>query len=311
MVTTNYKCAQSELYAVARIGWESYTEHLAAFTAFRPMYTLTFVQDALNVLNHAEELPNAQARYAQSEVLKIQLTALAQNNLNQWQFLKRYIETAFPPLEVKPRLEEAGYTIYDKAKNLNWERLIDMNQQAINFLQTHIATLTANDNMPATFQTAYANLATQVKDKHLQFKSAEESAYDQTETKIEANNQVYNQLMSMFKDGQLIFEYDEGIRRQFTFATILELVSSAGPAGVKGTITDINTQLPVENVLVKLLLTDHTVYTDTQGKYEIKPIPSGTYNISVQADNYQPLIIENHKVITGTVSTLNIEIAPQ
>ncbi len=310
MNQSNYNCTQAELYAVARTGWNSYAEHLPSFSAMRGYYKASFGIDALSYVNQAELLPDDQARYAQTEVLRTELISLATQCLHNWQLLKRYISTSFAEPAIKPRLEEAGSLRYEKAAAFNWDELKMMNVQAFNFLNTHNAALTSNDNMPASFITTFENDAIAYTDKLQTFLDSEELAVQATDLKIIANNEVYSSLITMFKDGQEIFKTNDAIRRQFVFDTVLGIVSGPGIAGIRGTVTDSISNSPLSNVTIIISENGLTTTTDSEGKYLLSPMASGTYTIKLSLSGYQDLIVPNHKVLVGTISTLNIQMAP-
>jgi hypothetical protein len=205
METPLYRCTQAELYAVARTGWASYSANLPAFGAYRGYYDAAYATAALAAIDAAELLPDAQARYANTEVYRTELVALADNCLARWQTLKRYILTSFPEAAQKARLEEAGSLRYEKAANYNWEELRMMNVSASTFLVTHNAALSAGNNMPLAFVATYNTAASAYAAKMQQFLNSEEQGIIDTNTKITANNALYTMLMNMFKDGQEIF----------------------------------------------------------------------------------------------------------
>lgn len=304
MSNPQFRCTQAELYAVARTGWNSYIENLAAFSATRGYYDTAFATTAINAIDAAEALPDDQARYAQVEVLRIELVQFADICLDRWQFLKRYISTSFPEPTQKARLEEAGFNRYPKASNYNWEELKLLNTQALNFIHTHNAALTAGNNMPAGFESDYTTDTQNYAVKYQSFLDEEELAYEATEAKTNANNKVYTDLMTMFKDGQEIFKNNEPLRRQFTFETVLSLVSSPGTAGLRGTIIDAVTGLPLVGVTVRAIGTSYTATTDAAGKYSLTPMASGSYTIQATVVGYQDFSSDK-TVLLGTVSGFN------
>ena len=104
MTKPNYNCSQQELYTVAQTGWQSCTQHIAAFTAFSPFYNQAYADTQQKAVKDAANLPDEQARTAQSEVFRVELSQLATINLANWQKLKRYISKAWAP---HPKKREA------------------------------------------------------------------------------------------------------------------------------------------------------------------------------------------------------------
>jgi len=306
MYTPLYHCTQAELIAIANTGWNSYTQHLPSFSSYRGYYDAAYASTAKAAVTAANQLPDAQARYANAEVLRTELVTLADACLARWQTLKRYISTSYPQPAIKPRLEEAGSLRYERAANYNWEELQALNTSALNFMLAQNAALAAGNNMPLAFPAAYSLDTTAYDSKYQAFIDAEEAAYNATEAKIAACNAVYTTLINMFKDGQEIFAQQEGIRREFTFDTVLGLISSPSQAGIRGKVSDAATSLPIEGVTVLVLGSNQSSTTDIDGRYEIKPLAASYYDISFVAPSYHDIVINQHHVLTGTVSTLDM-----
>ena len=307
MTTRNYNCGQQELYSAALLGWESCSQHLTAFTNFSPLYDAALIATRQQEVKDASELPDEQARNAQSEIFRIELSQLAKNAMENWQKLKRYISKAWSEEFQKARLEEAGSKYYLKAGNEDWESCKGLLSSGMNFIDTYLAELTANLNMPPTFQAAFKDNKNAFFTKHQQFLDSEEAGRIATENKIVANNGVYKNLMSAFLDGQEIFKDEDAIKKQFIFDHVLNLVSGTGTAGIRGTITDAATGLTVANVTAAIETTDKTAITDEDGKYIITQVASGKYKVSFTAEGYQnKSVLQEIKV--GTISTLNVQL---
>jgi hypothetical protein len=66
MTTANYNCNTQELYSAARLGWDSCSEQLTDFTAFKAKYTAAFITAQLAEIDTAANLPDDQARAAKA-----------------------------------------------------------------------------------------------------------------------------------------------------------------------------------------------------------------------------------------------------
>lgn len=301
MKQTKYNCTQAELYAVARTGWNSYTEYIPAFTDFRGFYLPIYADNAKAEVDAASSLPDDQARYAHTEILRNHAVIKADLCFNNWQKLKRYISTSFIEVDVAPSLVEAGSLRYPKAVKYNWEELNQMNTQANNFITNHFGELIANDNMPAAFQQTYADAAIEVAEAIQTFIDSEESDKKATAVKIDANNAIYTKLMDMFKDGQELYKDDEAVYDQFVFDSVLGLISGARSAGLRGVVTDAVTTLPLAGVAISVIGKPISDITDTEGKYMLKPMASGDYTITATKAGYETLS-RDQTVLIGTVS---------
>lgn len=306
----NYNCSQQTLYTAANLGWNSCTQHINSFKDFSDQYDPAFIAARIAEVEAAALLPDDQARNGITETLRIQLTQLADASLADFQRLKRYISKAFGPEFHKAQYEIAGQNYYEKAANYNWDSLKGLLTSASNYINNNLATLTQNQNMPVAFPPILENNKNSFFALHPQFLDSEETSRQDAATKIIANNAIYNSLINMFLDGQQIFRNDEAVKKQFIFDQVLLLIDGAGTAGVRGTVTDSVTTFPLEGVSVKLMPGNYTGTTNADGIYRISPMASGIYTVTYNKASYQELVISNHEVKVGTVSTLNSALIP-
>jgi hypothetical protein len=304
MLVAKYSCAQQDLYEAARIGWRSCRTQLVDFTAYKPKYTNTFIDDRLAEVLAASILPDDQARYTQAEVNRIHLVEKADIVRATFQTLKRYIVDAFPIAEHSTRFEEAGQNYYEKVLAYHWDSIRGLLTMSDNFIATHNATLAAADNMPATFPASFATIKSDFEINHDEFKVAEELAIKATQTKIEANNNVYDKLINMFLDGQEIYKADDALRMQFTFTSVVELVSGVDTNGVKGIITSLIDGTPLEGVEVVIEGTAKSTTTDTSGVYTILQVSAGVYDIKFNKAGYEEIRVLSFGIEKGVVKTL-------
>ncbi len=310
MVQSEYNCSQQELYTVARLGWNSCSQHIVKFGNFKAKYIPAYITTHLNEITAASIIHDAQARGAKSEKLRVQLTEKNKEALDIWQGLKRYIADAFPENLQKATLEEAGQKHYEKASNYDWDATEGLLTSGSVFISDYQTELEADDNMPITFPAEFNTFKTEFTTLHQNFLNSREDSAVGTQDKVVANNVVYNKLVSMLLDGQYIFRKDEATKKQFLFSELLYKASGTGTAGIKGTVTDAITHLPLKNVEIKFLLTIKTGKTDDEGKYEIKQVAHGKFDIEASLEGYQTRTISEFEILIGNISTLNIELTP-
>lgn len=107
--------------------------HLARFTAFKALYTLPFKTTALAAIASAKALPDDDARSGASELLHIGLVNMGNTCLQNFQFLKAYIDTAYTdPAVQKVQYVIAGQNYYRDASRGDWESMVLMNTSAKN-----------------------------------------------------------------------------------------------------------------------------------------------------------------------------------
>lgn len=299
----SYPCSQSELYTACELGWNSCTQQLPLFADFKAKYTAQYITDRLTEIQAAENLPDEQVRNAIPEQYRIQLEQAAQSVLSLYQRLKRYIAEAYPPELQKPQLEAAGQLYYNAAANNNWDKVKLLLISANNYLTNHLNDLTANQNMPATFPATFATQSSTFNTLHIKFLDSEEIATIQAQQKIQANNNIYAALISMFLDGQEIFRQDEATQKQFIFTEVLQKISGAGTAGIKGYITDSQNEDPISDANIQIL--NKSTLTDADGHYQILQLPAGIHTLKIEVAGYQPKT-QTVTISIGTISTINI-----
>ena len=310
MAQSDYNCTQQELYTVARAGWDSCLVYILEFEDFKGLYNPALVADRIAEIVAASELPDEQQRGDLSESLHVDLEAKNKEVLYVWQGLKRYIATAFPKNQQKSKLESAGHDYYEGAMRNDWDQTEGLLTSGSNFIANNMVVLQANDNMPASFPVRFNLIRSEFSTLHQDFINSRGTTVVGTQAKILANNVVYENLMSMLLDGQYIFDDNVAIKKSFVFADLLYRAKGAGTAGIKGTVTDAITHLPLKNVEVSLLSTVKKGKTDVDGKYEITKVAHGKFNIQVRLEGYQTRVIEQFEILIGTVSTLNVELTP-
>lgn len=310
MAKQTYNCTEQELYTICETGWNSCSQYLPQFTAFKPKYVPAFVVAKLASVEVARKMPDEQQRNEAYETASVNLKKQGRMCCDKWQMLKRYIADAFPADEQKAMLESAGFNYYDKAGNNNWDSVKGLITSGSTFINAKLAILMANDNMPLTFQAEFDVEKADFEILHQQFIQAEEASRVGQGIKMNANNAIHADLMSMLLDGQEIFKKEEALLKQFVFAELLYLASGTGTAGFKGRVTTVGTPVGIQGVQVTVKNTSKTTQTDTDGKYEINQLASGIYTISFEKAGYQPKTIENWEVKVGTVSNLNVELTP-
>ena len=309
MATAQYKFSQQHLYTIAQTALNSLGQYLSNFNTFKSKYNATYIANTQALLNNAMLLPDNQARSTTYRVAHIQLIAINQNILITFQSLKRYIIGAFPKNKYNIMLQAAGQSYYRKASHRNWQSTKSLITSASQFIANYQSQLSANQNMPPTFQAHFETLKNNFENQHQQFLQAEEDIIIQTQQKININNHLYKTITRLCLDGQEIFRYDEAIRKQFIISEISQLASGPGTAGFKGKITNSLTSQPIPNVTLTIQHTNKTETTNPQGKYTFTQLAAGNYTIIIEKEGYQIQTLRQ-QVSTGIISKLNIQLMP-
>lgn len=284
-----YRCSQSMLYAAAMLIIDSLELYLSFFTALKAKYTASYVTGLRTKTAHAQALPNAQARSSQAEAKLVELGEKNETVCDLWQRLKRYIEAAFPKAQHKALTEQAGGLLYSKASRGNWEDTMEMGETAKLFMTANSASLQAGGtNMPATFEADFAAALADMVNTYTAFmhlKQGEEG----TEDKIDANNELYADIIEICEDGQLLFKKDSGKRERFVFNSVLEAITPPGAASLRVFVQDGATYEPLAGVVVVIQQTGQPALeqtTDTDGDVIFESIEPGDYRYTISKAGY-------------------------
>lgn len=306
----DYPCSQMDLYSVLETAWGNYGVHLARFTAFKALYTLPFKTSALGAVASAKAMPDDDARSGASELLHIGLVNMGKVCLQNFQFLKSYIDTAFTdPAVQKVQYVIAGQNYYRDASRQDWESMTLMNTSAKNYLANagNVTALTANSNMPATFVATQKTASDNFDLQYSNFKLAEETSVE-TAAKIKANNLCYHSGISMLKDAQVIFMNEPEILTKFVFGNLLALINPP-VAGIKGNIKEAVTNEIITNGRISAQrdgFPADDVPVDVNGDFG-QQLKEGHYSITVGADGFVDQVFDLDLKLTG-YKTLNVEL---
>lgn len=244
-----YECKQNELYSVASIGWKSFTDNQTAFEAFNTRYTALFGIGMKAAVVSAKQLPDEFQRSDVHKTLRKDLKGAAENALIKWQQLESFINNGFPEEDQESKKLAAGKAYYATAANEDWESVDSLLDDATTFIGLHLAEL-GTGGMPATFQMDLGTVKTSFEGLYEAFTDAELDAPEQTDAKINANNEVYRNLMKMFDDGQKIFRNSAALKSRFIFSHVLELIGGGTASDSAGYDVEDYFIAPGETVIV-------------------------------------------------------------
>jgi Carboxypeptidase regulatory-like domain len=312
MNPNRFNCAQQDLYLVCRLGWKACSRQLPAFAAFKPSYTETYISAMLAEVKAAEEIPDSKARRDSSTETRIFMVEAIGDCLACYQSLKRYIETAFTPNLYKSKLEAAGQTNFKKATTLSRQAVSKLNTTAIQFIKNNKDVLTANNNMPISFIAQYEACCERYKSLQEDYIGLSTDAKALTGDNTDANNAIYDKVISMFKDAQEVFRKSPQLQATFSFSSVLFAAVGSGTASIRGFVTNALDQKAIEKAQVRVQYDEKFVETNKKGRYEINQLAGGKYNMVITAQGFKDVLIEDFEVKTDTFNQLDVamELAP-
>ena len=310
IIKADYPCSMKDLYSVLETAWGNNGVHLSRFTSYKALYTVAFKTASLAAIASAKALPDDDARSGASELMRIDLVAMGNVCLQNFQFLKGYIDTAFPvPAVQKVQYVIAGQNNYRDASRGDWESMIALNTNAKNYLAVaaNVTALTAGNNMPPAFVATLKTASDNFDAQYASFKLAEETSVE-TANKIKANNIVFHAGMAMLNDGQKIFMNEPEILTKFVFSNLLALINPP-VAGIKGNIKEVVTNAVISNGRISAQrdgFSADDVPVDVNGDFG-KQLAEGHYSITVGAVGYVEQVFDLDLKLTG-LKTMNVEL---
>ena len=316
----SYSCAQPDLYLACRNGWWLCQKHLAAFAAVKPKYTEGYVQESLDAIDITDLLPDVNARYTEYDLVRMSLLKCNTDIINQFMLLLGYIDDAYPSEERDIMYRSAGSAFLAKAKNNNWASMAGLLSAAVPFLEKYQDTLEATvktpsvkNNMPAIFTEKFKGLASIFNGLYKEYKDTDGAGIDKTSEKIEANNAIYKDLISMFDDAKRIFNDTPELKSEFNFPNMLSKVRGNKPAGIIGKVTGADKKTIIEKVTITIKGTDKVASSNDKGRYEITPVTASKskYTVIAEAEGFEPAVSEEVTIKSGIMSRVNFIMLPK
>ena len=302
----SFKCTQQELYLAVPLAWALCRKNLSRFAKFFGYYTEGYVHDRIAEVAVAKAIPSYYMRKDEPNTKRVFLDAAIVDCCHYFMLLKALISKTYRAEMLENKYKAAGTAYFEKAEQGNEGALNDLNDLAIKFVTTNEADLKADNMMTDTFLAEYQAVVATYNAHRAAYKDSSTTASSQTQDNTEANENLYKTMMAMFADAQIIFKKEPEMRAQFTFTNILDQVVSAGVAGIRGKVTDLETKKGVYKVKIVIEGKDKTYQTDKLGKFDIAQLANGTYNITFSCEGYADVVFDEFEVKMGVYNTLNV-----
>ncbi len=310
MAKTSYNCSVNSLYLAIEYGWDLTEQNLAALAAYKSKYTPEFVQANRDLLQQTEDLPDFKARKAPNQSQRLDLLDKKEEVLGYYQYLVGYINDTYSDERLKIMKQAAGQANYAKANNNHWQSVKGLLSSAIKFTEEYQAELTTKGFMPLDFLERFKQVRADFNVLYSIWNSDDSISSTTTESKIDANNTLYTVMMGVISDAQKVFRGNKQMLQKFSFAALLAQTQGTTAAGVKGKISSIGTQAAVVRAKLTIVSLDKSVVTNQEGRYDLSPIAAGIYTILIEAEGFEPFILENSEIKIGAMRRLNVELQP-
>ena len=91
---------------------------------------------------------------------------------------------------------------------------------------------------------------------------------------------------------------------------LLSILLSQGPqtqrGTLRGTVIDITTKKPIQNVSIQMLNSKLRTKTDPNGEFSFESIPVGIYDFRVSSEDYATILYRGFSVRPDSVLTINV-----
>jgi len=302
-----YNCTQQNFISAALRAWGYCLSLVARFAESSGIYTTTYIANQVTKLNNTNALPNNIQRKTPRIEAHNELKNANAAVRKIWKKLKAFITIAYSQPTRDLKLADAGYAYFKGVGADKWEDTATLISMAQAFMTANLATLTANDNMPATFPDDFDAAATLFTAERTVFMNRKEGALEGTSLKDKSIRERENELSLMLLLAKSIFEDEPDNLKKFTFTDLLKEVRGNDASGLKGQVTDGVTGIPLQGVQVSNGTS--TVTTDKDGKYFLE-MASGLHTVTFSLPGYQEIVLENRKVKVGIKGRYNALLQP-
>ena len=161
--------------------------------------------------------------------------------------------------------------------------------------------------MPETFPAAFSGAGASFINLSVTFFEIDNEKKMLVNQKIEANNAVYESVISMLKDGQQIFKDDVAVKKLFVFDQQLATRTGAGSASFSGNIKN-DSKMPVVGASVVSSQLGYQAVTNAKGHFSIKRMAAGDYTFTISFPGYAP-VVQQVSLTAGVATKLDFTLA--
>jgi CarboxypepD_reg-like domain len=309
MATSNFNCSFSDLSDVARLGWFSYQLHLDRFSAHKPSkYTQALADENFALIKAFDLMDDYQAHTKPIQDARQLFINEVKGVANTFKRLKSYANELTADEEVRKVLfKDAGQQLFEKLRVNHLEDNDGLLDAMIRFVQKEQAALLVKD-LPTDFLAQLQLRRVSLDDSNKAWLAEDAAGSAASLAKTLAGNTIKANLSAMFLEAQTFFVEEKEIAKKFVWDTLLAQVRGARDAGIGGKIILKGTKKAAAGVTVSIPVLNISVVSDADGRYQLSPLPVGTYDIDVTGVGFQKQVIEGRSIKQGTIGRLNIEV---
>lgn len=287
-----FSCPQQGLYAVSTLASDLLTEHLDLFTKLSPLYGSAYVADVVAEIAGADAMPGQNNRAGRRGSLKVDLLKAKNAGLAKWQDLKGFVpKTWNDPAMQAAKLSAAGANLYNAATgDSQWEPTKKLLQTGADFIKDNRDALIASKAMAKDFESEYALLLMTFSSLWNNYSGLKGNNEVESNAKRKANNDLYDKVIQICKDGRRIFKGDATLQKQFAFAQMLKRVGYGGTAGITATFTYGPNNLPIADVDGVSNDLKYAGLSNAKGILKINRMTEGEHTFTFSAEGFHDLV---------------------
>lgn len=299
---------EQTFYAIANKAWNECSDNQKDFFNFNSTYTPDYIAGALKDVQAAKDLPNFDARQAVLGRMRTILEGKAVVCNGLVQNLYTIIARSFSPDQVDSMRQEAGSGYYRSAAGGNWNSADTLYGMVAQFLVTYNDDL-LNGNMPVNFPDSFTDAQTDFDKAFTDYRAAKDNVSKGGVAKSGANTVVQAALVRMLADGKAIYRNEPAKRKYFNFDGLKKMVAGPGQTGIRFSLKQAVTELPVANAVITMQPGNYTLYPDKKGVV-VEIVPANTYTYSITAPG-AATVEGSIKVKAGGIRRANVVMAAE
>jgi Carboxypeptidase regulatory-like domain len=311
MTASTFGCSFPNLADVFRLGTLEYQHHQARFAAHKPSkYPPQYGEENVAMLQAFLYMDDYQAHTNAIQAARELYVTEVKGVSSLFKTLRNFVgELTTDKAKLENLLKDAGQQqLNDRSAN-DLEDNKKVLSTMMRFIQTNSVDLLKKD-LPADFIQQLQKRQASLTATNTAWLAEKEAGNAATEAKTIAGNALKARLSDMFLDAKTIFQDEKEIAQKFVFDTILAKVRGPRDAGVSGKTSNKTTEKAVGEMTVAIPSLNLSVVSRSDGRYELVPVPAGTYDIEVTGVGFKTLVIEKQVVKADVVGRLNIALEP-
>lgn len=312
LLETTFGTSTEALYDAATLTYTLCDRNIAAFAAYRSVYTPAYIATKVLNLEAAQALPDFPNRMERRKILRDDATILLEDGLQNWRDLEGYIEHTWPKGAIRDaKLASAGKASYLDATQKSWDAAGKLLNAGNDFIIANENDLMSNENMPKTFQDKFAKTYVEFTTKLKSYVAEDSVKVEDSSEKQKANNAVYASVQAICRDAQRACSKNPIIKNQFVFRKLVIAAGHVGVAGATGIITTgAGTDIKVlTDVYVTVLNSKSVSETNVKGRYRLKQLSSGEKTLVFSKAGYETLY-KTVKIKKSVSSRFNVTLIP-